>query len=91
VEVAHQKKGVLLQLLNDKHQVVFELATTGAFIFNYVPPGTYYVRAIVDRNKNGKWDPGNFNNNLEPEDIYYYKEKVELRANWEITDFTFAF
>ncbi|HEX8547222.1 MAG TPA: Ig-like domain-containing protein [Cytophagaceae bacterium] len=86
-----KRKGTLIQLLNDKYQVVNEAPTTGPFSFTYVSPGTYYVRVVVDSNKNGKWDPGNFKGKIQPEEIYYYKEKIELRANWEITDFTFAF
>jgi hypothetical protein len=48
----------------------------------------YKFRYIVDRNGNGKWDPGNFIMRTEPEEVYYYKSEegkysFPIRANWE--------
>ncbi|MDA3910317.1 MAG: Ig-like domain-containing protein [Bacteroidales bacterium] len=51
--------------------------------FNFLEPGTYRVRLIVDENKNGKWDTGTLDVEKQPEYIIYYPEQIELRANWE--------
>ena len=51
----------------------------------YVEPSTYYVRAFIDRNKNGLWDTGDYARNEQPEEVYYYPEKVECKAKWDVT------
>jgi len=40
---------------------------------------------------NGKWDPGNIFKNEEPEGIFFYPEKITIRANWELTDINLEF
>ena len=37
------------------------------FSFKNIPPGSYYIRTIIDTNKNGRWDKGNIIKNIEPE------------------------
>ena len=53
--------------------------------FYYVQPGTYYLRAIIDRNKNGKWDTGEYFEDLQPEEVYYNPEPIECKAKWDLT------
>ncbi len=53
------------------------------------PAGDYSLRVIVDRNKNVKWDPGNFYKGIEPERVIFYrgsdrKQTFPVRANWEL-------
>lgn len=55
----------------------------GSASFNFLLPGKYNIRVIEDYNGNGKWDPGNFNEGLQPDLAYYYKETIELKANWD--------
>jgi len=56
----------------------------GAFEFLNVPAGIYYLRLTLDANGNGKWDTGNYANHLQPEEVYYYPKKLNLRRNWDI-------
>ncbi len=56
----------------------------GAAVFNFVDPATYYARAYIDVNGNGKWDTGNVMDSIQPEEVYYYPKKVNVRANWDI-------
>lgn len=58
----------------------------GEAFFSYVNPGNYYARLIVDKNGNGKWDTGVFNSAIQPEDVYYYNKKLNLRRNWDIEE-----
>ncbi len=51
--------------------------------FNYLDPGDYKIRLIVDRNNNGKWDTGDYLKHKQPEIVIYYDEKIEIRANWD--------
>lgn len=60
--------------------------------FFYVEPGTYYARAFTDRNSNGIWDTGCYDEDRQPEDVYYYpreiecKEKFDVTLNWGLKD-----
>ncbi|PSR04681.1 MAG: hypothetical protein BRD50_03090 [Bacteroidetes bacterium SW_11_45_7] len=49
----------------------------------HLRPQTYKLRIIVDQNNNGRWDPGNYSRNKQPEQVIYYKGKIEVRKNWE--------
>ena len=53
--------------------------------FFYVTPGTYYARAYVDRNGNGVWDTGNYETDLQPEDVYYYPREIECKEKFDVT------
>ena len=37
-----------------------------------------------DRNRNGKWDTGEFKSGTEPEPIYYFPKEINLPANWDV-------
>lgn len=54
----------------------------GKAYFPYLDPGKYYMRLVVDRNDNGKFDTGNLLKKQQPEMVYYYPGAVELRSNW---------
>lgn len=41
------------------------------------------MRCIVDANANGKWDPGVWSERRGPEDVFYMKESVNVRAGWD--------
>lgn len=56
----------------------------GKVAFRNVPPGTYYARVVLDRNANGRWDTGNYAQNLQPEEVYYYPQPLKLRRNWDV-------
>jgi uncharacterized protein (DUF2141 family) len=57
---------------------------SGEAKFTNVTPGTYYARLYIDSNSNGKWDTGNVAEHLQPEEVYYYNAKLELKANWDV-------
>ena len=58
----------------------------GAFELLNVTPGTYYLRLTLDSNGNGKWDTGNYNSHLQPEEVYYYPKRLKLRRNWDLDE-----
>lgn len=77
---------VVVQMLDGSDKVLAtSKAEKGTAEFYYVKEGEYYLRAFVDRNGNGKWDTGNYDENLQPEEVYYYPEKVDCRAKWDVT------
>lgn len=50
----------------------------------YLKPGTYYARLFIDANGDGKWTTGSINDSIQPEEVYYYPKKVNLKKNWTI-------
>ena len=52
----------------------------------YLPPGEYQIRIIKDANGNGKWDTGNYLKKIQPEEVKYLKESINVRANWEFNE-----
>jgi len=53
--------------------------------FFYVEPGTYYARAFTDRNSNGIWDTGCYDEDKQPEDVYYYPREIECKEKFDVT------
>jgi hypothetical protein len=78
----------ILQLLTEKEGVVEEKFTdkNGKIVFDYILPGKYKVKAILDRNRNRKWDTGNYRENLQPEEVFYFSKVLEIRANWDVEE-----
>ncbi|MBD5163317.1 MAG: Ig-like domain-containing protein [Bacteroidales bacterium] len=50
----------------------------------YVNPNTYYLRAFIDSNPNGKWDTGDPISSVQPEEVFYFAKKLTLRKNWDV-------
>lgn len=53
-------------------------------LFDFLNEGTYYMRAVIDRNGNKKWDTGNFLQRIQPEEIKYHPVEIVLKKNFDI-------
>ena len=80
-----------LQLLDKSEKIIKELpASRAGTKFEYISPNTYYLRLYIDENKDGKWTTGDWATHRQPEPVYYFPSKLQLRANWEFEeDFDF--
>lgn len=58
----------------------------GGALFMDLKPDTYYARLILDRNNNGKWDTGNYEQKLQPEEVFYCPKPLEVMQNWEVEE-----
>lgn len=81
-------ESVIVQVLNRNFKVVQESYSLQPR-FENLPPGEYYIRVILDKNNNQKWDAGNFFNKIEPEPVIFFKSEkgiptTNLKANWEV-------
>jgi uncharacterized protein (DUF2141 family) len=81
----------IIELVDKDYKVIRSAKNVKIFNFQYLLPATYSIRAIIDENKNGKWDNGNIELKKQPEKIIYHKDKIQLRANWEIENITIKF
>ena len=80
-----------IQLIKGKNDVVSEIQNIKQYEFDMVNAGEYSIRVFIDNNNNGKWDPGNIFKNEEPEDLFFYPDRITIRANWELTDINLEF
>jgi hypothetical protein len=77
----------IFQLLKaDNLAKAYEQKSTGPCYFKNVEPGTYILRVIVDTNENGYWDIGDFKTKKKPEGVYFFENKIKLKANFQLTD-----
>lgn len=73
-----------VELLDGSEKVILAAPVKdGTAALENVRPGTYYARIILDANGNGKWDTGNYAQHLQPEEVYYFPNKILLRKNWD--------
>lgn len=83
------EENFILQLINKNFQVVEEIVNKKEHRFTNLTAGTYLLRLLIDKNKNGKWEAGHYLNKQEPEPIVFYKNSknvkdINLKANWEV-------
>lgn len=52
-------------------------------LLEFIEPGEYSFRMILDENKNGRWDYGNVTTKKQAEQVFHFPESVIIRANWE--------
>ena len=74
-----------LQLLDMQDKVLRQVPVIeGKADFYYLNPGKYTARLVEDKNNNGRWDTGSYEEKRQPEMVYYYPQMLELKANWEL-------
>ncbi|MBM6992255.1 MAG: Ig-like domain-containing protein [Prevotella sp.] len=79
-------KSVIAQLLDNSDKVVKQVySSSGQLEFYYLQEGKYFLRVIEDDNNNRAWDTGSYDNNRQPEAVYYYPEEIECKAKWDVT------
>ena len=80
---------IIVQLTDEKENVIRSLplsAPQRRVVFSNLQPKKYYVRLIVDKNNNGKWDSGRFLDRRFPEKVYHHEPLIDVRANWELQE-----
>ncbi len=82
--VALSPKAYVELLSADDKPVRRESLEKGHAEFFFLNPGKYYARLVNDANGNGKWDTGLYADRLQPEQVYYYPQMLEVRALWDM-------
>lgn len=77
---------MVIQLLDNKGEVKREKTgwKNSLVEFSFLHPGKYKLKAIYDRNKNGKWDTGNYEEKRQPEKVIFFKKELDVRTNWDL-------
>ena len=81
-----QQKNYILELLDDKGKALQQqyFSETRMFEFNRLVPGNYAFRLIEDTDGDKKWSRGNWKVKKQPESVIYFKDKIEVRAGWDL-------
>ena len=88
-EIARMSKGqIIVELMNESKKIVETRIVQGAgkVTFEHLKPGKYNLRAIMDNNRNGKWDSGDYWEKIQPERVVYFSKTLDLRANWDMEE-----
>jgi len=87
VTSADSLAAIVVQLLDNsgKPQQKTKADAKGTAEFLYVKPGTYYLSAFCDMNGNGQWDTGSYDDDLQPEQVFYFPEEIECKAKWDVS------
>jgi hypothetical protein len=84
---------ILVQILDKKEEIIEEqyLTETNTAIFKNLEAATYNIRAILDINKNRRWDTSNMVENRQAEPIYYLENNESdnpkdtiIRGGWSL-------
>ncbi len=81
--VNSKSENIIIELIDNKGKIIERkfLSNSKKIIFDLLEPKKYTVRAIIDSNKNKKWDTGNYLKKIQPEVIVFYEEELEIRGN----------
>lgn len=79
------RDSAIVELLDGTDKVVLHTPVKNhrAELLN-LQPGKYYARLFIDRNGNGKYDTGNYDMHLQPEEMVYYPGAINLKKNWDV-------
>lgn len=74
----------VLQLFQNDEQVASYPINQNDIQIRRFKPGSYELRILYDRNKNGKWDTGSYTPiKKQPEKVFYIPRQLNIRANWD--------
>jgi hypothetical protein len=77
-------KSYEVQLLDEKYQLVRQLRNPrGTYRFDYLTPGKYRLRVLIDADGDGRWRGADPNLKQAPEPIFLYPKLLEVRAGFE--------
>lgn len=85
ITVPDADSSCVVELLNDRGQTLRRQAVNQDLRaeFYYVAPGTYYYRCFFDRNADGRWTSGSYDQGRQAEEVFYSPVKLEVIANFD--------
>lgn len=87
IKVAECPENAIVQLVDDKDKVVRQApGSLQGTKFEYLDAQVYYMRMFIDSDRNGRWTTGDWLHHRQPEEVFYSKKRLNLRANWEFEE-----
>ena len=86
VEVPENVPQLIVELLDDKDKFIARqiVDESKKVEFRYLVPKKYKLKAILDKDGNGRWSSGDYGKKLLPEPVYFHKDVFDVKANWDI-------
>ena len=86
VEVPENVPQLIVELLDDKDKFIARQIVNESkkVEFRYLVPKKYKLKAILDKDGNGRWSSGDYGKKLLPEPVYFHKDVFDVKANWDI-------
>ena len=88
INIKDTASSYIIQMLNEREDVLEQrfIDRNTKLSFKYLTPGNYIMKAIVDVNRNKRWDTGNYLRKKHAEKVIYYPTKITIRANWDLEE-----
>lgn len=79
---------LVVEVLDKRDTVVQQqsLPGNGKLRFIHLPTGDYRLRAVVDKDSNGRWTPGDYRRQRLPEQAVFFEKTLSLRERWEMEE-----
>ena len=80
---------LLVEVLDAKDTVVQHAtldARQATLRFTHLPAGDYRLRAVVDRDGDGRWTTGDYRLGRQPEEHHMFGKTLALREKWEMEE-----
>lgn len=87
-DVADHTLDYIVTLENSRGTVVQQniIKSSESISYLHLLPGEYKIRVVEDRNKNGKWDTGNYRLKQQPEKLYFFDKTITIRGYWDLEE-----
>ena len=87
----HTNLPLVIEVL-DKRDTVVQSApfashsSSFTFQFSHLPAGDYRLRARLDADSDGRWTPGDYRLQRQPEQVVFFEKTLSLREKWEMEE-----
>lgn len=81
--ITTKEPNYILELVDERGGVNQRLRNTPIYELKNIKPGKYRMRLIIDRNNNGVWNTGRYEQRIPAEPIVYYPGVIVVKQNFE--------
>ena len=85
-KIITKEKHLIFQLLDANDVLLREtnvFPDDSVLVFKQLNPGTYRLKAFIDRNQNNEWDTGNLKEMKQPETVFFFPKALEVKSSWD--------
>lgn len=90
-ELKTEKTDFTTYVKNSKDEIIYSSKNVYKNQIKNLEPGEYTLFVHVDINKDGFWNAYDPIQDLAAEPVFYFKEKLIIRANWDLEDIQMIF
>ena len=76
-----------IQVINNKGDVIREQsAEPEGTLFQYLAADSYKLRLYIDKNDDGEWTTGSWDEHRQPEPVYNNPNQIQTKSNWDFEE-----